>query len=170
MTRHLRPLLLAALALIVTGAPALAQYANEYVPPKLTKLGHTSKPIAGSGIVEVKVQVNADGSHKFVNIIKTTNRGDNPAAIEIASTSTFSTARRGKNPLTAFITFSLKFTGKSFAGEAISSNIDVQRTEGMVRAGNYAGAKAKALAFLAKHPGDTAMLQELGAAGHFLLG
>ncbi|MHB8462548.1 MAG: hypothetical protein ACYDA1_07880, partial [Vulcanimicrobiaceae bacterium] len=168
MTRHLRPLLLAALALVATGAPALAQYANEYVPPKLTKLGKTTKPIAGSGIVEVKVQVNADGSHKFVSVIKSSNRGDNPAAVEIASTSSFATAHRGKTPMTAFITFSLKFTGKSFAGESVSSNIDVQRAEGMVRSGNYSGAKASALAYLQLHPGDTAMLQELGAAEYFL--
>ncbi len=168
MTRHLRPLLLAALALIVTGAPALAQYANEYVPPKLTKLGSTTKPLPGSGIVEVKVQVNADGSHKFVNVIKSTNKGDNPAAIEIASSSSFSPGRRGKTPLTAFVTFSLKFVGKSFIGEAISSNLDVQRTEGMIRGGNYSGAKIRATTFLLEHPGDTAMLQELGAAEFFL--
>lgn len=168
MTRHLRPLFLATLALVATGAPALAQYANEYVPPKLTKLGTTTKAIAGSGIVEIKVQVNADGSHKIASIVKVTNRLDVPAATEIANSSTFISGRRGSRAVSAFVTISLKFVGKSFVGEAISSNVDVQRTEAMIRAGNYTGAKARATSFLLEHPGDAAMLQELGAADFFL--
>ena len=168
MTRHLRPLFITTLALLVVTAPALAQYANEYVPPKLQKLGTTSKPIAGSGIVEVKVRVNADGSHTLQSIIKATNKGDVEAASEIVATSTYSPGRRGTHPITAFVTFSLKFVGKSFVGEAISSNIDVQRTETMIRAGKYEGAKTRATSFLLEHPGDAAMLQELGAAEFFL--
>jgi TonB family protein len=96
-------------------APASAQYANEYVPAKLIKQGTTSKPIVGSGTVQVQVQVNADGTHKAIKVIHSTNPGDNAAAMEIAQSSSYRPAHRGSTPVTAFYDFNLKFSGKSVA-------------------------------------------------------
>jgi TonB family protein len=94
---------------------ALAQYANEFAPAKLIKQGTTSKPIVGSGTVTVQVQVNADGTHKAIRVIKSTNSGDNDAALEIAQNSSYRPAHRGTKPVTAFYDFRLRFNGRSVA-------------------------------------------------------
>jgi TonB family protein len=94
---------------------AVAQYANEFAPAKLIKQGTTSKPIAGSGTVTVQVQVNADGTHKAIRVIKSTNSGDNDAALEIAQNSSYRPAHRGTKPVTAFYDFRLRFNGRSVA-------------------------------------------------------
>ena len=80
-----------AVAVLVAFAqsPALAQYANEFVPAKLVRQGTTTNSIAGSGTVVVQVQVNADGSHKAIKVISSTNPGDNAAAMEIAQNSSY---------------------------------------------------------------------------------
>jgi len=102
-----------AASLAVAAIPALAQYANEFVPAKLIHQGTTSKSIVGSGTVEVQVQVNADGTHKAIKVIKSTNAGDNPAAMEIAQTSSYRPAHRGSAPVTSFYDFKLRFNGRS---------------------------------------------------------
>jgi TonB family protein len=96
-------------------AHAFAQYANEFAPAKLIKQGTTSKPIVGSGTVTVQVQVNADGTHKAIRVIRSTNSGDNPAALEIAQNSSYRPAHRGSTPVTAFYDFRLRFNGRSVA-------------------------------------------------------
>ncbi|MBV8725246.1 MAG: TonB family protein [Candidatus Eremiobacteraeota bacterium] len=103
----------AAAALTLTAVPALAQYSSEFVPAKLLHQGTTSKSIAGSGTVTVQVQVNADGSHKAIKVIKSTNSGDNAAAMEIAQTSSYRPAHRGSTPVTSFYDFRLRFNGRS---------------------------------------------------------
>lgn len=96
-------------------AHAFAQYANEFTPAKLIKQGTTSKPIVGSGTVTVQVQVNADGTHKAIRVIRSTNSGDNAAALEIAQNSSYRPAHRGSTPVTAFYDFRLRFNGRSVA-------------------------------------------------------
>jgi tetratricopeptide (TPR) repeat protein len=165
----------AAGALAAVGAfalPASAQYANEYTPPKLLHQGTTSKAIAGTGTVIVQVQVNANGSHKALKVIHSTNAGDNAAAIDLAQHSTYRPAHRGKTPITAFYDFTLKFTGKAVAAQnagtaAAGSGVTAQ-IDRMIRAGNYAGAKAKAEQELASNPNDAVLNSELGAANYFL--
>lgn len=95
--------------------PAFAQYANEFIPAKLIKQGTTTKPIVGSGTVTVQVQVNPDGTHKAIRVIKSTNPGDNAAALEIAQNSSYRPAHRGTTPVTAFYDFRLRFNGRSVA-------------------------------------------------------
>ena len=95
-------------ALALSPLAAGAQYSNEYVPAKLIKQGQTSHSIAGSGTVVVQVQVNADGSHKAIRVIKSSNSGDNSAALDIAQTSTYRPAHRGQTPITAFYDFTLE--------------------------------------------------------------
>ncbi|HEY8312789.1 MAG TPA: hypothetical protein VIG51_01330 [Candidatus Baltobacteraceae bacterium] len=152
-------------------APAAAQYSNEYAPPKLVSQGKTGTAIAGSGTVVVQVQVNANGSHKVVRVLHSTNAGDNAAAMDIASHSTYRVARRGKKPITAFYDFTLKFKGKSVASSAsagAAASGPTAQIARMIRVGNYAGAKAQATQYLASNPTDALAAQELGVAEYFL--
>ena len=81
MNAHLRIVASSVAVLVaIAQAPALAQYANEFTPAKLIHQGKTTNAIAGSGTVVVQVQVNADGSHKAVKVIRSSNSGDNAAA------------------------------------------------------------------------------------------
>jgi TonB family protein len=147
-------------------APVLAQYANEYVPPKLISKGSTAHVIAGSGKVIVQVQVNADGTHKAIKVIKSTNPGDNAAAMDIAQNSSYRPASKGGKKLTAFYDYTLKFIGKSVAADTggASPAVAIDR---MIRAGNYAGAKAAASQYLLSSPGDSNARALLGIADFY---
>ncbi len=151
--------------------PASAQYANEYSPPKLVHRGSTSKGIAGTGTVIVQVQVNADGSHKALRVIHSSNAGNNAAALDIAQNSSYRPAHRGAKAVTAFYDFTLKFTGKSVAAQGSSvaggSSVSAQ-IDRMIRAGNYSGAQAKAQQALQSAPDDPVLYSELGAANYFM--
>jgi tetratricopeptide (TPR) repeat protein len=152
--------------------PASAQYANEYTPPKLIKQGTTSKPITGSGEVVVQVQVNADGTHKATRVLRSTNTGDNDAAMDIAQTSTYATAHRGSKPTTGFYDFTLRFRGSSVAGAGGSSVASESGAKGeidrLIRAGNYSAAMNKAQQALQSNPDDPTLNAELGASQFFL--
>lgn len=165
----------AATALAAAGAfalPASAQYATEYTPPKLLHQGTTTKAIAGTGTVVVQVQVNANGTHKALRVIRSSNRGDDAAAMDLAQNSTYRRGMRGKTPITAFYDFTLKFTGKAVAaqnaGTAAASSGLTGQIDRMIRSGNYAGAKAKAQEALESNPSDALLNSELGAANYFL--
>ncbi len=153
-------------------APAAAQYANEYSPPKLLKQGTTSKAISGAGRVVVQVQVNADGTHKATRILSSSNSGDNAAAMEIAQTSTYTRAHRGKTPVTAFYDFTLRFNGSSIAGGGGTSAASMGGAKGaidhLLRAGSYNAAMSKAQQALGSNPDDPVLNAELGAAQFFL--
>ncbi|MBV8153002.1 MAG: energy transducer TonB [Candidatus Eremiobacteraeota bacterium] len=161
-----------ALAGVILATPlsALAQYSNEFTPAKLLKQGTTSASIAGSGTVVVQVQVNADGTHKAIKVIKTTNAGDNDAAMEIAQSSTYRPAHRGSTPVPAFYDFTLKFNGKSVAssqsegGETGAVSPAAQQVATLIRQGQYAQAKSKAQVALLSSPGDDTLRQMLGIA------
>jgi TonB family protein len=168
------PFRFAAAAAVVAAAaawasPASAQYGNEYVPAKLLHQGTTSKPIGGTGTVVVQVQVNADGSHKAIKVIRSSNPRDNAAALQIAQNSTYRPARRGAHPIVAFYDFTLKFTGKAVAAAEQSGGRGAAgQVDRMLHAGNYAGAKALAQQALAANPSDPRLNSELGAAEYFL--
>ena len=66
-----------ALTIAVVAAPAFAQ-SQDYSIAKVIKQGTTTQPIAGSGTVLVQVQVNADGTHKVVKILKSDNTATTP--------------------------------------------------------------------------------------------
>jgi TonB family protein len=161
-------------ALTAVGAfalPATAQYTAEYTPPKLIARGTTTKSIAGTGTVVVQVQVNPNGSHKALRVIRSSNPGDNAAALEIAQNSTYRPASRGKARVVAFYDFTLKFTGRAVAasqnamggGSGVSAQIDR-----MIRSGNYAAAKTRAQSALSANPSDPMLNAELGTAFYFL--
>jgi tetratricopeptide (TPR) repeat protein len=108
-------LTVATAAILGHALPAGAQYANQFVPAKLVAQGKTTHSIAGSGTTVVQVQVNADGSHKAIKVIHSTNPGNDAAAMDIAQNSTYHPAHRGSTPVTSFYDFTLKFNGKSVA-------------------------------------------------------
>ncbi len=158
------------LAAVATFAlPASAQYASEYTPAKLTHQGSTSQPIAGSGTVIVQVQVNANGSAKAIRVIKSSNSGDNAAAMDIANHSSYRPAHRGKAPVTAFYDFTLKFKGKSVASNgAAGMSGRAGSIDTLIRSGKYEQARAQAQTALASKPNDPTLNSELGAANYFL--
>ncbi|MGB6987152.1 MAG: tetratricopeptide repeat protein [Candidatus Aquilonibacter sp.] len=162
-------------ALIIASAalPAFAQ-SGDFSLAKVVKQGTTSHDIAGSGTVQVQVQVNADGSHKVVKIIKSTNPGDNAAALEIAQNSIYRPARNGSKPVTSFYDFNLRFNGKSVQtpeetaiSQAGSGGGDTGAIDALVRAGKYKDAIAKANAALLSSPGNPGVLQLLGVAQYY---
>lgn len=158
-------------AVAAFGLPASAQYANEYSPAKLTHQGKTSQSIAGSGTVIVQVQVNANGSAKAIRVIKSTNPGNNAAAMDIANHSTYRPAHRGTTPVTAFYDFTLKFKGKSVVsngGGAPGMSGKAGSIDALIRSGKYDEARSKAQAALASNPSDPTLNSELGAAEYFL--
>lgn len=71
-------------AVLAAGSPT----SNSYSPPKLVKKGTNKSVVAGAGSVTVQVYVNKDGTFKVQKVIKSTNHGDDQAALEIAQTST----------------------------------------------------------------------------------
>ena len=163
-----------ALGIALAAAPALAQYATQFTPAKVIKQGTSSHNIAGSGTVQVQVQVNADGTHKVIKILKSTNPGDNAAALDIAQSSSYKPAHTGTKPEDSFYTFNLHFNGKAVVQseeeQAISSQsggVDTASIDALVRAGKYKDAIAKANTTLLSSPGNPAVLQLLGVAQYY---
>ena len=162
--------------------PVQAALATDYQAPKLAHMGKTTIAIAGSGKVIVKVLVKANGSFQVMNVIKSTNPGDNAAALDLAKHSAYHVALRGGKPTTAFYDFTLNFNGKSYAsdesggagssassdGSGIKTNSQTSAIAKMLRSGNYTGAKAAAATYLAAHPGDMLVQSYLGLSNAFL--
>ncbi|HTU83596.1 MAG TPA: TonB family protein [Candidatus Acidoferrales bacterium] len=160
------------LSALVAAPPARAQYSTEFTPAKLVKQGTTSQSVAGSGTVVVQVQVNADGSHKAIKVIHSTNAGDNAAAMEIAQNSSYRPAHKGATPVTAFYDFTLKFNGKSVAqsteqgGSIASMSPEAEKIASLIKAKQYAQAKSQAQAALISSPGDASLREMLGIAAY----
>ena len=145
--------------------PALAGVCqHDFSLAKVIKQGTTSKDIAGSGTVQLQVQVNADGTHKVTKVIRSSNKGDNEAAIDIASTSTYRPAHCGSTPTVSFYDFTLKFNGKSVQAADALGNAGV---ENLIRSGKYPQAEAAARAALAANPNDNGALVLLGVASYY---
>ncbi len=157
------------IALALGASPAYAQYANEYSIAKVIKQGTTTHSIAGSGTVTVQVQVNANGTHKVIRILHSTNRGDDAAAMDIAQSSTYRPAHRGKTPITTFYDFVLKFNGKAVAppDETAGGGAAAGQVDALIRSKQYDAAIGKANAALLDSPGNPTLLQLLGIAQFF---
>lgn len=172
MDRPLSASLLAT-ALIALPLAALAQSPAYYTPPKLKTQGTNTTAVAGPGTVVVKVLVAKSGAATVQGVIRSSNHGDDAAALEIAKHSTYRPAARGSVALTAFYDFTLKFTSK---GAAASESGDAGASGGgglgayerEIRAGNYAGARTGLTAYVAAHPGDAKAELDLGVASAFL--
>lgn len=160
-----------AIAMAMAAAPALAQYASEYVPPKLLTKGNTSKAIAGNGTVIVQVQVNADGSHKVTRVLKSTNSADNAAAMEIAQNSSYRPGKKGGQSIQAFYDFTLKFSGKSASAVDSSESAGMSgasaQINALIRQKQYSAAVAKAQSALASDPSNAQLNEMLGLAQYY---
>jgi tetratricopeptide (TPR) repeat protein len=134
-----------------------------YNPPKLVKKGTPTSPIGGQGTVVVKVLVYKDGTFKVQGVIHSTNAADDKAALEIAGSSTYTPATRGKVKETSFYDFTLKFAGNgtSSTGEDLP---ELEQYRRMIDAGNAAGAKADLEKYLAQHAEDQKAELYLGLA------
>jgi len=133
-------------ALATAAVASAAVYGTDYKPPKVSHLGKSSVPIAGSGTVIVKVLVKANGSFAVQNVIRSTNAADNPAALDIAKNSSYKVGVRGGKPTTAFYDFTLRFKGKSVSSPDEGSGAtggNVSTINQLLRAQNYVGAAAE---------------------------
>jgi tetratricopeptide (TPR) repeat protein len=159
----------AVFAAIAFAAPANAQsYSNQFSQAKLTHRADTAVPIAGSGTVVIQVQVNADGSHKVTRIIRSTNAGDNAAAMDIAKNSTYTPQHRGKTPVTGFYDFTIAFHGKSVASNGVVVTGTAGQVDKLIHAGKYATAKSLVQQALTNRPNDPTLNQQLATADYFL--
>ena len=142
-----------------------------YVPPKLVHEGSTSKPIAGAGKVVVQVEVKADGSHRAMRVVRSSNHGDDAAAMEIAQSSTYSLGKRDNKPVTVLYDFTLRFSSSSTAGGGASAqSMGGARgsIDSLIRAGKYDEAQSRAQTALQSNPNDRTLNAELGTAQFFL--
>jgi len=167
---HLRLCAFTTAAALVSAAAApsaiFAQTSVFYTPPKIVKQADTSVS-HGDGQVRLKVFVHKDGSVGAVQVEKSSNHANDAAATDIAKHSSYKPGMRDAKPEDAYYTLVLKFSGSSVqAGEGETG--DVQAATALIRAGNYAGAKARLQQYLGNHPSDASANVQLGVADSFL--
>ena len=167
------PRLLAALAvgaISIASLPlaASAQTSTFYTPPKIIKQGPSSSPVVGTGSVTIKVFVKKNGAVGPVEIVKSTNHGDDAAATEIAKSSTYKPGLRDGKPIDAFYTLALKFRGSAVTTDTGSRSNDVNQANALIRAGKYADAKTALQSYLTGHPNDKDAEALLGVADTYL--
>ncbi|MDQ2857239.1 MAG: energy transducer TonB [Candidatus Eremiobacteraeota bacterium] len=150
--------------------PAQSGTISYYVAPTLVKHGANKTAVAGAGVVVLQVYVKADGSFKVQRIIKSSNHGDDAAALEIANSSTYKAASRGGKPLAAFYDYTLRFSasGAANADSGQASTGGLALYERQIRAGNYGTAQSGLKAYVAAHPSDLKGQADLGVAAAYL--
>jgi tetratricopeptide (TPR) repeat protein len=167
-TRSLAALALGALALLSSPLPAPAQTGTFYTPPKLLKQATPSVPIAGTGAVTVQVFVRKNGSIGAVKVQKSTNHGDDAAALDVAKNSTYKAGVRDAKPIDAFYTMALKFTGSSIVNDTGTKSNELVQANALIRANKFAEAKPIVQSYLTSHPGDKDAQALLGVADAYL--
>ncbi len=132
---------------------------------KMVQRGTATSAAAGAGTVVVQVLVNKDGTFKVQRVIRSSNHGDDAAALEIAKTSKYRPATRGTTPQTSFYDFTLNFTGTGVASDGASEAVTgVEQYARMIAAGNYSAAQTGLKTYIAAHPDDAKAELELGVA------
>ncbi len=164
------PVALALGVLVPAALPsaAPAQTSQFYSPPKIVKQGTATAPIVGTGAVTVKVFVKKDGSVGPVTVLKSTNHGDDAAALQIAKSSTYKPGARDAKPEDAYYTLALKFNGNSVTSDTGSASGEVAQANALIRAGKYDDAKTQLQSYLTGHPGDRDAEALLGVADSYL--
>jgi tetratricopeptide (TPR) repeat protein len=166
--RALAALMLGALTLAAMPSVVSAQTAQFYSPPKLLKQGTHATPVVGTGAVTVQVFVKQNGSIGAVKVQKSTNHGDDAAALEIAKNSTYKPGAKDGKPVAAFYTMALKFTGSSVAADTGAGGSQIAQANALIRAAKYDAAKTELQSYLASHPGDKDAEALLGVADSYL--
>jgi tetratricopeptide (TPR) repeat protein len=167
-SRSLAALALGVISLASLPLAALAQTSQFYSPPKIIKQGSATSPIVGKGAVTLKVFVKKNGSVGPVTVVKSTNHGDDAAAVEIAKSSVYKPGARDAKPEDAYYTLALKFNGKSVTSDTGSAAGEVNQANALIRAGKYADAKTQLQSYLTGHPGDRDAQALLGVADGLL--
>jgi hypothetical protein len=143
---------------------------NYFFPPTIKTFGKSSVPFAGPGKVVVKVLVKADGSFEVQkDVVRSTNHGDDAAALDIARHSTYHPAGRGpqKTPATAFYDFTVNFTGSGASGDTEASSGEAGTLapyETEIKSAKYSDAIAGLTTYLQAHPNDPKATLDLGVA------
>lgn len=166
--RSLAALALGAISLASFPLAALAQTSQFYSPPKIIKQGTATSPIVGKGSVTLKVFVKKNGAVGSVAVVKSTNHGDDAAAVEIAKSSTYKPGARDAKPEDAYYTLALKFNGSSVTSDTGSAAGEVAQANALIRAGKYADAKTQLQSYLTGHPSDRDAQALLGVADAYL--
>jgi tetratricopeptide (TPR) repeat protein len=169
--RTLRPfaaLALGALSLAWLPQTASAQTGTFYTPPKILKQGTASSPIVGTGAVTVQVFVRKNGSIGTTKVQKSTNHGDDAAALEIAKSSTYKPGVRDAKPIDAYYTMSLKFNGSSVVNDTGTTSNQLVAANALIRANKFAEAKTELQSYLTAHPADKDAQALLGVADAYL--
>lgn len=148
-----------------------AQVTAMYTPPKVITRGTNTTPAAGAGSVTVKVLVKANGTAGNVTIVKSTNPGDNAAAIEVAKTSKYAPGKHNDKPdPVTFYTYVLAFSGAGTSVSAIDTNEQndaIKRANAYLLAGKYDAAKSLLADYLHAAPDDEHANLLLGAADYY---
>jgi Flp pilus assembly protein TadD len=155
--------LLACAALAALPAAANAQTAVPDSGPKLAARGTNTTPPAGPGVVTVKVFVKKDGTFDVVDVLKTTNPGDNAAALEIAKSSTYKPAVRGGQRTSEYYDYALSFGGDTAAIGTGPTAVALNAIDD----GKYDQAKTALAPYLSAHPDDALANTLLGVADDF---
>jgi Flp pilus assembly protein TadD len=155
--------LLACAALAMLPLAASAQSAPSDSAPILLTRGTNATPVAGKGNVTVQVFVKKDGSFTVIKVLKSTNPGDEAAALEIAKSSTYKPAIRNGKSDAEFYDFALSFGGDT---AAIGSG-PLPTALAAIHEGKYDLAKSTLVAYLQNYPDDTQANTLLGVAEGF---
>ncbi len=157
--------LIACVCIAAFGAPLVAgaQTQPAHIAPKLLKRGTNTTAPAGAGDVMIQVFVKKDGTFKVNKVIKSSNPGDNTAALEIAQTSKYRPATNGGAPVDEYYDFKVSFAGDTAAiGSGPLASILAE-----IRAGKYDQAKTDLATYLQTNPNDTQAYTLLGVANAF---
>jgi tetratricopeptide (TPR) repeat protein len=157
-----------AAALAVLPQTASAQTTEFYSPPKLIKQGTNTAPVVGTGSVTVKVFVHRDGSVGTVQVAKSTNHGDDAAAVEIAKSSTYKPGAKDGKPGDFFYTLALKFGANAVQASNTGGGGEMSQANALIRAAKYDEAKKQLQAYIVAHPGDKDANALLGVADEYL--
>ncbi len=167
-SRVLAALAFGAAALTVLPRTASAQTTQFYSPPKLLKQGTSASRVVGTGAVTVKVFVKHDGSVGSVQVQKSTNRGDDAAAVEIAKSSTYKPGAKDGKPGDFFYTLALKFGANAVQASNTGGGSEMTQANALIRAAKYDEAKTQLQAYIAAHPGNRDAEALLGVADEYL--
>jgi tetratricopeptide (TPR) repeat protein len=169
IVQPLAVLALGALSIVAVPQIASAQTSTFYTPPKILKQGTSNNPVVGTGAVTVQVFVHKNGSVGAVTIKKSTNHGDDAAALDIARSSTYKAGLRDGKPIDAFYTLALKFNGNAVTpSDTGSTSNQVVQANALIRANKFAEARTELQSYLATHPGDKDANALLGVANFYL--
>jgi tetratricopeptide (TPR) repeat protein len=157
--------LIACIGIAACGTPLVAgaQTQPAHIAPKLLQRGTNTTVPAGAGDVMVQVFVRKDGTFKVSKVIKSSNDGDNAAALEIAKTSKYRPATNGGKRVDEYYDFKVSFAGDTAAiGSGPIAGILAE-----IRAGKYDQAKTDLATYLQTNPNDTQAYTLLGVANAF---